>query len=120
MVTVTPQNFVCQCVAGERPGGREFTAHDTHYGGHPSSGVSCTFLRCWCSRACSLDVTCFESCRPIPLKEYHTTSPMEGECNSGNECRHESGEYYAIDVGGTNLRVLYARLGQEPKSVVSR
>lgn len=33
-------------------------------------------------------------------------------------CRHESGEYYAIDLGGTNLRVLYARLGQEPKSVV--
>ena len=34
-------------------------------------------------------------------------------------CRHESGEYYAIDLGGTNLRVLYARLGSEPKTVVS-
>ncbi len=33
-------------------------------------------------------------------------------------CRHESGEFYAIDVGGTNLRVLYARLGPDPKSVV--
>ena len=33
-------------------------------------------------------------------------------------CRHESGEYYAIDVGGTNLRVLYVRLGAQPKSVV--
>lgn len=30
---------------------------------------------------------------------------------------HESGEYYAIDLGGTNLRVLYARLGSEPKTV---
>ena len=33
-------------------------------------------------------------------------------------CRHESGEYYAIDLGGTNLRVLYVRLGAQPKSVV--
>ncbi|CAK0784341.1 hypothetical protein CVIRNUC_007545 [Coccomyxa viridis] len=30
---------------------------------------------------------------------------------------HESGEYYAIDLGGTNLRVLYVRLGAQPKSV---
>lgn len=33
-------------------------------------------------------------------------------------CRHEAGEYYAIDVGGTNLRVLFVRLGRDPKSVV--
>lgn len=33
--------------------------------------------------------------------------------------RHESGEYYAIDLGGTNLRVLYTRLGPGPKEIVS-
>ncbi|KAK9908508.1 hypothetical protein WJX75_008860 [Coccomyxa subellipsoidea] len=30
---------------------------------------------------------------------------------------HESGDYYAIDLGGTNLRVLYTRLGKGPKEV---
>ena len=33
-------------------------------------------------------------------------------------CRHECGEYYAIDLGGTNLRVLYTRLGKGAKEVV--
>ena len=33
--------------------------------------------------------------------------------------RHESGEYYAIDLGGTNLRVLFTRLGKGPKEIVS-
>ncbi len=32
--------------------------------------------------------------------------------------RHECGNYYAIDLGGTNLRVLYTRLGKGPKEVV--
>ncbi|BDA45066.1 Hexokinase-1 [Coccomyxa sp. Obi] len=30
---------------------------------------------------------------------------------------HECGEYYAIDLGGTNLRVLYTRLGKGAKEV---
>ena len=34
-------------------------------------------------------------------------------------CRHEQGEYYAIDFGGTNLRLLYTQLSAEPKAVVS-
>lgn len=30
----------------------------------------------------------------------------------------ESGEYYSIDFGGTNLRLLYARLGADKHAVV--
>ena len=31
----------------------------------------------------------------------------------------EHGEYYSIDFGGTNLRLLYTRLGKERQAVVS-
>ena len=53
------------------------------------------------------------ACRPfLDFHEMFLLSELRGMC------RHESGEYYAIDLGGTNLRVLYARLGSEPKTVV--
>ena len=34
-------------------------------------------------------------------------------------CSHEHGEYFSIDFGGTNLRLLYTKLSREAKVVVS-
>lgn len=37
--------------------------------------------------------------------------------SSFNYCRQERGEYFAIDLGGSNLRVMWVRLGSEAGSV---
>ena len=34
-------------------------------------------------------------------------------------CRHESGDFYALDIGGTNFRVLYTRLAAGHAEIVS-
>ena len=34
-------------------------------------------------------------------------------------CRHESGDFYALDIGGTNFRVLYTRLADGHAEIVS-
>ena len=34
-------------------------------------------------------------------------------------CRHEFGEFYAIDIGGTNFRVSFAHLSEQHGEVVS-
>lgn len=36
-----------------------------------------------------------------------------------DHCREEQGDYYALDLGGTNLRVLYVKLGAQKGSTVS-
>lgn len=34
-------------------------------------------------------------------------------------CRHETGEFFALDLGGTNFRVLYVKLSDDHGGVVS-
>jgi hexokinase len=33
-------------------------------------------------------------------------------------CRHETGEIFAVDIGGTNFRVIYVKLSDEKGLVV--
>lgn len=33
-------------------------------------------------------------------------------------CRHEQGEFYSLDLGGSNLRVMYVKLSQLHGQVV--
>ena len=73
------QYYVCRCVAGERPGGRELTAHDTHHGGHPSSGVRCTTLETALYLSMQLLVTCSGGSKPTVLSDYYNRSAVEGD-----------------------------------------
>lgn len=56
-----------------------------------------------------------------PLHELHSASqkPPLITCVFLSPCRFESGDCYAIDMGGTNFRVMYVRLSKEKCVVVS-
>lgn len=34
-------------------------------------------------------------------------------------CRHEHGKFFSIDLGGTNLRVMYVKIPRDRAAVVS-
>ena len=52
------------------------------------------------------------------LSYYHMTSVCARTHTHTHLYRQETGEVYAIDLGGTNFRVMYAKLGMEQSSVV--
>lgn len=66
------------------------------------------------SKAC----TCAPAACIAHMLLMHLIAPRAWGSRNVLICRHESGEYYAIDLGGTNLRLLYTRLGKARKEVV--
>lgn len=51
---------------------------------------------------------------PLCFEVYVHGDVVIGECI----CRNETGEYFAIDLGGTSLKVVWVKLGAEPRAVV--
>ena len=48
----------------------------------------------------------------------YSSSPLPTATAPAN--RHESGDAYALDLGGTNFRVLYVQLSDKKSQVVSK
>ena len=55
---------------------------------------------------------------PRPSAEYQGCI-IRGQSDWACHCRHETGDFYALDLGGTNFRTLYVKLSDNHGEVVS-
>lgn len=53
-------------------------------------------------------------CLPVTLWIAY----LLGRMNHQSSCRHETGDFWAVDLGGTNFRTLYINLSDEHGAVV--